>query len=111
MARMPETISLAPPGATGRDDRQKAAKRFYDSKRWNELRDLVLVEEPLCRDCPSDRPTLAQMVHHVVEYGQRPDLGLVRSNLVPLCHACHAGRHRGGTQLAGGLRLNPPKPA
>lgn len=102
MPTLPPTLSLAPPGTTGRTDAQKAAKRFYDSARWRALRAVVLAEEPVCRYCPADRPRLSTTGHHVKPLEQFPDLALVRENIRGCCTECHTAFHKGGT-LAGGL--------
>jgi 5-methylcytosine-specific restriction protein A len=73
--------------------RDPESRRFYSSKAWRKMRALVLAEEPLCRDCSkAGRLELAVHVHHEVEYRQAPELGLERSNLTPLCLACHNRR-------------------
>jgi 5-methylcytosine-specific restriction enzyme A len=75
---------------TRRDDE---ARRFYQSRPWRELRLLVLARRPLCQDCErKGLVTPAVDVHHEVELRDRPDLGLVESNLTPLCKPCHNAR-------------------
>lgn len=39
------------------------------------------------------RVARATEVHHIVEYKERPDLGLEDENLVSLCTSCHNMRH------------------
>ena len=108
MPMLPRTFSLAPPGSTGRTPTQQAAKRFYDSKRWRDLRAQVLREEPLCQLCPGEFRQLATTGHHVEDLIQHPKLGLVRENILAVCSACHSTIHKGST-LPGGLRI-PAKP-
>ena len=90
MASRARSLNLAPTSALDAEANRQS-KRFYDSVRWRRLRALVLAEQPLCLDC--EEP--AEMVHHLQERTQRPDLELDRANLVALCHACHARRHKG----------------
>ena len=73
-----------------------AAARGYDYQ-WQQLRLRVLADDPLCIDCEAlgfVRP--ATEVHHLQTITERPDLRLKRSNLVPLCSACHGRRHDRG---------------
>lgn len=96
MPNSPRTISLAPGGSTGRTDAQKMAKRFYDSAAWKRIRAVVLAEQPLCADCPADRPGLSSHVHHVRELLTHWGARLTRENLVGLCEVCHTARHKRG---------------
>lgn len=58
---------------------------------YRRLRDAVLAAEPLCRLCAGrGRTTAATEVDHIEPVHARPDLQMDRSNLRPLCHACHA---------------------
>ncbi|MBT8198950.1 MAG: HNH endonuclease [Acidimicrobiia bacterium] len=51
---------------------------------------MVLSSSPLCAKCEQHgRTTPAVDVHHRIPMKQRPDLTYVRSNLEPLCKACH----------------------
>lgn len=68
--------------------RGSAASRGYGA-RWRALREAILREEPLCRDCQADgRVTAATDVDHIQarEKGGTDE----RSNLAPRCHACHS---------------------
>lgn len=69
--------------------RPKEDSRFYLSKPWRQLRQMVLREQPLCMDCKIKQAT---EVHHIKERKAFPDLALVRENLVGLCHSCHLSR-------------------
>ena len=58
-----------------------------NSSRWQRLRDVVLSQEPLCRDCHERGLTVpATDVDHVS--GDPSDNRPV--NLQPLCHSCHS---------------------
>jgi len=62
---------------------------FYQSKNWREVRAVLLRDQPLCVRCEAaGRLVAAKVVDHIVpikEGGARFD----RSNLQPLCVACH----------------------
>lgn len=73
----------------------RAGKRVYNSKRWQQTRERVLFEQPLC-ECGA----IATDVHHRQDIAAGGDLW-ARSNLVALCHACHSRRTR-AEQLGGG---------
>jgi 5-methylcytosine-specific restriction protein A len=76
-------------------DSRMADRRFYASKRWMAVRDLVLASEPLCRVCRSEgRITAANQVHHILERKDRPDLAVDTANLEPLCLPCHNGKRK-----------------
>lgn len=87
--------------------RPSAARRGYDH-RWRKLREVVLADEPLCREHAARGETVpATTVDHIVPL---PDGDDSRENLQPLCASCHGektarhdrdglgwrpGRHRG----------------
>ncbi|MBO8158841.1 HNH endonuclease signature motif containing protein [Thermosyntropha sp.] len=78
------------------EKRGSAASRGYDV-RWRRIREMVLKEEPLCRECMRQgRVTPATDVHHV--NGDVRDVR--RENLEPLCHSCHS-RHTAKEQAFG----------
>lgn len=93
MPMRPRSVSLAP--ASTKLDR-KRSKAFLNSAAWLRLRKQVLIEQPLCHDCPAERKQQAVDVHHLQPRSSRPDLALVRENLISLCSSCHTKRHRGG---------------
>ena len=73
---------------------------FYASTAWRRLRDVILSNNPMCADCMAAfeagltaKPQRAVMVHHVIPYQVRPELGLDERNLVPLCSYHHEKRH------------------
>ena len=96
--------------------RESAYRRGYGA-RWRKLRAQILMDEPLCRECrKAGRIVPATDVDHIVA---RADGGTDdRSNLQPLCHACHSrktvrengGRavtRRGGDQMFGATIRRP----
>ena len=80
---------------------------FYDSTKWQRKRAAILRRDKyLCRDCARyGRHVAATIVHHIVPYEERPELGLRDDNLISLCAACHNRRHP--ERPAGGAR--PPR--
>lgn len=64
--------------------------QFYKTPQWQKLRASILSRNPLCEECARlGRIQPARVVDHIVPFRDRPDLGLERSNLRPLCAACH----------------------
>ena len=75
--------------------------KLIQSKEWRELRVQVLREQPLCQWCKAKGYVVsAREVHHLVEAesGKTDEdvrrLMFSRSNLVALCHECHANYHK-----------------
>jgi 5-methylcytosine-specific restriction endonuclease McrA len=77
-------------GLPGRaDDRRSASARGYD-RRWRQLRDYHLTQEPFCRICSQlGRVTLAVLVDHIKPVTQAPHLRLAPDNLRSLCVEHH----------------------
>lgn len=96
---MPKRLpGLNPKKVRGPDiGRLSAYRRGYD-KRWAKIRKLVLAECPLCQDCKDDGLVVAATdVDHIVPLARGGTHD--RSNLRPLCHACHSSKtakHDGG---------------
>lgn len=73
------------------------ARRWYHTARWQRLRALVLMEEPLCRDCQAQgQVTASTDVDHITPH--RGDAGRFwdSANLQGLCHACHSRKTQRG---------------
>ena len=69
-----------------RDERQK----FYQSRDWRLMREYVLQNEPLCRECKRRGIIkLAKIVDHIIDMKDKPELALDPHNLQPLCDDCH----------------------
>jgi 5-methylcytosine-specific restriction protein A len=72
--------------------RPTAAARGYD-KDWFRVRALVLRERPWCAPCATRGiERKAEVVDHVQSISEAPHLRLERSNLMPMCAACHNGK-------------------
>ena len=65
--------------------RGSARQRGYDWQ-WQQTRQVVLSQEPVCRLC---RNALASMVDHIQPIRDGGDR-LAYDNLQPLCNKCHA---------------------
>lgn len=80
--------------------------RFYKSKEWIKLKTSVLKENHYeCAECKkhgvitrydkdkNGNEVLISTVHHIAPVRVNPALALTRSNLMPLCKACHNKLH------------------
>lgn len=72
-------------------DRQKASKKFLNSRAWLRCRARKLAEHPWCERCATmkDQPVPAVDVHHIKPRESHPELSLTPSNLMSLCKPCH----------------------
>lgn len=75
--------------------------KLINSKEWRELRVQVLREQPLCQWCKAKGYIVAaRECHHLVEVESGKTeadvrrLMFSRSNVVALCHECHANYHK-----------------
>lgn len=75
--------------------------KLIQSKEWRQLRAQVLSEQPLCQWCKAKGYVVAaREVHHLVEVESgRTEadvrrLMFARTNVVALCHECHASYHK-----------------
>ena len=68
---------------------------FYISKEWLRVRKIALARDHfLCQHCLKDKQvTAADVVHHIKELKQFPELALTLDNLLCLCNACHNTVH------------------
>ncbi|MDA1966212.1 HNH endonuclease [Bacillus cereus] len=77
--------------------RDKEAKKFYDSTAWRRCRELALIRDSYrCQECMKHDPLIpvpADMVHHIKERSEYPELALTLDNLISLCNACHNKEH------------------
>ena len=84
------------------DPRMAAAAHFRNSVAWHKVRELHKALNPLCCDPfgrHKQRLAVTEESHHIVSLAEDITLGLVLSNLAPLCHDCHAtveGMERSG---------------
>ncbi|MFW5438756.1 HNH endonuclease [Paenibacillus apiarius] len=75
--------------------RNKEAKAFYNSTAWKKCRKLALKRDHyLCQECLRNMTlTSADMVHHIRDREEYPELALVIDNLESLCNPCHNKEH------------------
>lgn len=80
--------------------------QFYESKYWRRLRKIILADDKCeCKHCKDKGIyTKANTVHHVNYLKLHPELalekyyksddGVVKRNLISLCHNCHEAIHK-----------------
>jgi 5-methylcytosine-specific restriction endonuclease McrA len=74
--------------------RDRAAKAFYHTRAWLNLRRIKLADTPYCEDCHGRGELVpASHVHHVVEISDDWSLRLDLDNLRSLCASCHSRVH------------------
>lgn len=87
------------------DDKER--KRFYRSKDWETVRQLVLERDNReCQECKRKgkvhvdsikqkgiKKSIQLNVDHIEELADRPELGLELDNLQTLCVRCHNKKH------------------
>lgn len=71
------------------------AKKFYESKSWQDTRDYIMAKNNfICQKC-KDKP--AEIVHHIIWLNPSnindPKVTLSEDNLMPVCRDCHAEIH------------------
>jgi len=71
--------------------RNKIHHKFYNSKEWKQVRELVMSQHAgLCKQCSeNDIDTKADVVDHKIPLARSWEDRIKRSNLQPLCHNCH----------------------
>nr|WP_245741843.1 HNH endonuclease signature motif containing protein [Pisciglobus halotolerans] len=69
--------------------------RFYKSKEWRKLRAIAKKRDHNeCQMCKANgKYSKGDMVHHIKEVKDNPELALALSNLQTLCNACHNKVH------------------
>lgn len=84
-----------------RTRRDQAAKAFYHTPAWHDLRLIQLAATPYCERCLEvDRLARATVVHHTKEIREAWELRLDPANLESLCRSCHSRLHRQGSMDA-----------
>lgn len=73
------------------------AKKFYESKSWQQCRDYIISKyHGICQKC-HEHP--AEIVHHIIWLNPNnindPSITLDEDNLMPVCRECHAIIHEG----------------
>lgn len=96
MPKLPNNIrpKYLPPKVT--QGRRKFDNTMYSTTRWKKLRQNILANEPLCRECDKhDITTIAEVVDHIINVSSgktkaaQDYLMWDIDNLQPLCHSCH----------------------
>ena len=90
---------------------QKAYTVLYNSKRWRDLRAVVLRKQPLCADPFKEnchQPTT--VADHIVDHHGNQQLFYDYTNLQGLCKSCHS-RKTGESHGKGGVNIEPGRPS
>lgn len=73
----------------------------YQDKRWKQLRQIKLVNNPACERCDAlGRVSLADEVHHIIPFDRGKSqeeieaLAFDYENLMSVCDACHDEIHK-----------------
>lgn len=91
------------PSASTPDDAER--QKFYGSRRWGDLSKLFRKKNPLCAKCTREgRTALSELVHHIQDRIDHPELAYKWSNLEALCRSCHSSHHKTGANRRRGDR-------
>ena len=66
--------------------------KFYHSPAWKKMSPYILRRDHYeCQECRKKTGKIrrATLVHHIIPYEERPDLGLDEDNLEAVCDRCH----------------------
>jgi 5-methylcytosine-specific restriction protein A len=74
-----------------RRQRREDRKWVYGTKRWKNLREQLLSEQPVCQQCGAAQPSEVDHIEPLVDH---PELAFERSNLQMLCRTCHGIKTR-----------------
>lgn len=79
--------------------RNKESKAFYRSKEWRKAREMALKRDNyLCQSCLSNKKIQrAEVVHHIKELVDYPELATTLDNLISWCNSCHTVHHKSST--------------
>ena len=93
---------LGPPGDRhqqyNRQGRDREMAKLYGSARWQKFRALIKAERVLCERCKArGLVVIGEMVHHLVDPRDAPELAFDPGNVELLCRSCHS-RHHGERQ-------------
>jgi len=59
----------------------------------------LIRDDYMCQSClKNNKIKKADVVHHIKELEDYPELGLTLSNLESLCHKCHNKHHKTGSK-------------
>ena len=86
---------------------------FYSSTRWKHKQKQILRRDRYqCQECKKyGRLKSAELVHHIVEIEENPQLALADSNLISICRSCHNKIHKDkGTRSNQSKRYNVNDP-
>lgn len=76
---------------------------IYETTKWRKKREKILRRDGYkCQLCYRyGKQTTATTVHHILPYGEAPNLGFEDYNLISICKVCHGKMHdRTGEKLS-----------
>lgn len=90
--------------------RNRERQLFYQSAAWAKARELALKRDNyLCQSCLSKKKIQkAEVVHHIREFADYPELSTTLDNLVSWCHSCHSKHHKSGVRKKKEIKRNIP---
>ena len=98
---MPIILTLKEVNKEKRKEKIKTGINYYNSRKWQKLRDNQLRKQPLCEVCLSKGiVTAAQECHHRIPFmtgiteDQRQKLFTDETNLMSVCRKCHMEIHK-----------------
>lgn len=76
--------------------RNQESKAFYKSAAWRKAREMALKRDNyLCQSCLSNKKIQrAEVVHHIQELVDYPELATTLDNLISWCNSCHTVHHK-----------------
>ena len=87
-------------------DRYKEYHHLYNNSRWRKLRMMVLLRDPICKDCGRAPSTVAD---HVKDHRGNEKLFWDFNNLAGKCKPCH-DKKTGSMHGGGDRKPEEPKP-
>jgi 5-methylcytosine-specific restriction endonuclease McrA len=86
------------------------AKKFYESRTWQQVRDSVYSEQHgICQRC-NNKNGAGEIVHHKIHLNRKNindvNITLNKNNLELLCRVCHALEHEGVSATSQWLLFN-----
>lgn len=83
-----------------KNDNNSEISAIYNSKQWKDLRNLYLLEHPLCEKCLSlGKVSVTEEIHHIRKISsgrneaEMKEIAYDYGNLMALCKECHHKIH------------------
>lgn len=85
---------------TENSEKRKERSKYYNLKKWKDIRTAYLINNPLCTYCLAEGIiTPAEDIHHKISFMsgkneiEKMQLFFDSNNLVALCKVCHGNIH------------------